>query len=266
MSPGVGDLDLGRVHALLEEDLDLAGGGVAGRSRVGHDRGAGADAGLGRGAVQLLDVLVDAGLVGGALDEGRLDLGALDPLLDVVDVEIGDLLGAATHQEHRQVVVGVDAGAGDDLQARLLGDPAHEGHVAPQEHRGRLDDRPHAQLARAASRFDRDVVVAARPDRIRLVLLGGSDVRPLDVDRVVPGAEVLVDQRDAELGGLDRPGHALHAGHRRGVYAALRRGGKAASSAAGRSRSGAPRRRARSGCRSMRRRPPSARGRRRRGS
>ena len=41
---GVGDLDLLRVDALLEEDLDLARAGVRRRSRVGHDRRAGLQA------------------------------------------------------------------------------------------------------------------------------------------------------------------------------------------------------------------------------
>ena len=97
--PCVGDLDLGEVDALLLEDLDLARAGVAGRSRVGHDRRARLQARAGDGAVDLLDVLGDAGLVGGAFEERGLDVGALDPLGDVVDEELGDHVGVARHEE-----------------------------------------------------------------------------------------------------------------------------------------------------------------------
>jgi hypothetical protein len=59
--------------------------------------------------VDLIDVLRHPGLVGRALDEGRLDLGFLDALFDVVDEEVGDLVGIAGRKEQREVVVGVDA-------------------------------------------------------------------------------------------------------------------------------------------------------------
>ena len=83
------------------------------------------------------------------------------------DEEVGDLVGAAGDEEGRQVVVGVDAGAGDHLQAGLLGDPAHERDVTAEEHRGRLDDRLHPELDRRAGRLDRLLVVAAGLDRVR---------------------------------------------------------------------------------------------------
>ena len=62
---------------------------------------------------------VTPGLVGGALEERGLDLGPLDPLLDVGDEQVGDRVGVAADEERRQVVVGVDPGAGDDLEAGL---------------------------------------------------------------------------------------------------------------------------------------------------
>jgi len=43
--------------------------------------------------------LVDAGLVGRALDEPRLDVGALDALLDVVDEQVGHEVLVAVDQE-----------------------------------------------------------------------------------------------------------------------------------------------------------------------
>ena len=63
------------------------------------------------------------GLVGRALDERGLDVGALDALLDVVHEQIGDEVRVAVEQELRQVVVGVDAGARHDLQPGLDGEP-----------------------------------------------------------------------------------------------------------------------------------------------
>ena len=127
----------------------------------------GADAGPGDRAVHLLDVLGHARLVGGALQERGLDLGALDPLLDVVDEQLRDLRRASRDMKNvRQVVVGVDAGAGHDLKAGLLGDPAHKLDVAAEEHRSlgrRSSSRPARRSPRAA--FDRRACRSSGPDR-----------------------------------------------------------------------------------------------------
>ena len=187
MSPQWAIWTLREIDALLLEDLDLARAGVAGRPGVGHDRRAGLDARPGGRAVDLLDVLVHARLVGGALDEGGLDVGPLDPLLDVGDEELGDLVGIAVHEELGQVVVGVDPGAGDDLKAGLLGDPLHEVDVAAEEHRGRLADRLDAEVDRGLRLSHGDVVVLARRDLVRRLLLGGAGLRPLVVDGLVAG-------------------------------------------------------------------------------
>ena len=163
--------------------------------------------------MHLLDVLGDSRLVGGALDERRLDLGSLDALLDVVDEDLGDLVRVARDEERRQVVVGVDAGAGDDSEAGCLRDSAHEAHVAAEEHRAWVGDRVDPELDRGASDLDRDLLVASRRDRVRRLLLGGPDMRELLVDRFVACAQVLVDQRRAELAHLDRPGDGLDRRH-----------------------------------------------------
>ena len=134
----------------------------------------GLDARPGGRAVDLLDVLVDAWLVGRALDEGGLDLGALDALLDVGDEELGDLVGVAIEEELGEMVVGVDPGAGDDLEPGLLGDAPHEVDVASQEHRGRLRDRLDAQIDGGLRLSHGDVVVLARRDLVRRLLLGGT--------------------------------------------------------------------------------------------
>ncbi len=49
--------------------------------------------------MHFLHVLGDARLVGGDLEKRRLDLGALDAALDVVDEDLGDLIGVARDEE-----------------------------------------------------------------------------------------------------------------------------------------------------------------------
>ena len=163
--------------------------------------------------MDLLDVLVDPGLVGGALDERGLDVGALDALLDVGDEHVGDLLGGAAEEELGQVVVGVDAGAGDDLQAGLLGDAAHELDVAAEEHRRRIADRLHAELDRRRCGLDGGVVVLARLEPALGDPACRAGARPLRVDGLVLGAQVLVDQRRPELARVDRPGDCFDRRH-----------------------------------------------------
>ena len=201
----MGDLDLVEVDALLGEDLDLARRGVRGGARVGHDRHAGAKARAGDGAVDLLDVLGDAGLVGGALEERGLDVGPLDSLLDVVDEEVGDLVGVAGDERGREVLVRVDAGAGDDLDARSSPRRAssartsrprymHEGSTTvftPRSTAAAMNSAATSSASSEVTRFDR-------------VLAHGPHLRELDEDRLVARHQVLVDERFAELGSVDR--------------------------------------------------------------
>jgi hypothetical protein len=165
------------------------------------------------GAVNLLDVLVHAGLVGGALDERRPDVRPLDPFLDVVHEELRDLVGIPVHEELRQVVVGVDPGAGDHLKPCLLRDAAHELDVAAKEHRGGLADRLDAEVHRCLRLAHRDLQDLLGRDLVGRLLLDGADVRPLIADRLVRIAKVLVDQRRAELIGLDHPRHRRYLRH-----------------------------------------------------
>ena len=130
--------------------------------------------------------------------------GALDALLDVVDEEVGDLVGVARDQRHRQVLVGVDAGAGDDLDAGLLRDALHQADVAAQVHARRLDDGLHAALDGRGHELGGDVLGAFRGHAVERVLADGAHLRELDEDRLVARHEVLVDERFAELGSVDR--------------------------------------------------------------
>ena len=175
---------------------------------MSHDRSPGADARARDRAMHLLDIRRDAGLVGGALEERGLDLGPLDPLLDVVYEEVRHRVLVAEHEVGRQVVVGVDPGARNDLEARLLGDAAREAHVAAAEHRRGLADRLHASLDRGGGALDRRPIGAVLVDRYRrLGLPDGAGVRPLRQHRLVAEDQVLVDERGAEVLGIDRPGH-----------------------------------------------------------
>ena len=54
---------------------------------------------------------VTPGGVGGALEERGLDVGALDPPLDVVDEVLGDQVHVAVLEVVGQVVIAVDTGA-----------------------------------------------------------------------------------------------------------------------------------------------------------
>ena len=77
-------------------------------------------------AMDLLDVLGHARRVGGALQEGRPDVGPLDAPLDVRDEVLGHRVDVAVGEVVGQVVVAVDAGAGDDPHAGLIGHALHE--------------------------------------------------------------------------------------------------------------------------------------------
>jgi hypothetical protein len=169
--------------------------------------------------VYLLDVGRDPRLVGCALQERGLDLGALDSLLDVVDEQVGHRVLVAEEEILGQVVVRVDAGAGDDLQPGLLRDAPRETHVATAEHRGGLGDRLDATLDHGArrleSRLERPVLVDGLgrngfPDRAR--------VRPLGQDRLVAEDQMLMDERGPELLGIDRPGDGLDRRHGDATY------------------------------------------------
>jgi hypothetical protein len=106
-------------------------------------------------------------------------------------------------RELRQQVVGVDPGAGDDLQTRRGGQPLQSGDVAAEQHRGRIDDRPDSVL------FDRLGGFECEPILVIVI----THVGPLRRDRLVTGEEMLVDQREAEILGIDRSGHRLFRTH-----------------------------------------------------
>ena len=161
---GVRDLHAREVDALLLEDLDLARPRLARRPRVGHDRRPGANARARGRAVDLLDVLGDAGLVRGALDEGGLDLGALDSLLDVGHEEVGHRVGVAQEEELAAGTRRCRSRCRARPEGRLLSETSRmKLDVAAEEHRGRVGDRLDPELDRGLGGLDRGVESARRP-------------------------------------------------------------------------------------------------------
>ena len=200
----VGDLHAREVDALLLEDLHLPRPGGDGGHRVRHDRRSRLHARARDGAVDLLDVLGDARGVGGALQERRADVRPLDAAFDVLDEVVRHHVHVAVLEVVGEVVVAVDPRAGDDPHARLLGDTAHEVHVAPAEHRRRVDDRLHAAVLGGAHRLERRV-------ELELVVVAAG---PLVDDGLVAEADVLVHEHDPERLRVDCSLHGLYLGHR----------------------------------------------------
>ena len=205
MSPVCAIWTVRRVDPLLAEDPHLLRAGPAGRARVGHDRQAGLHRRAGGRPVHLLDVGRDARLVGGALDEGRLDPGALDSVLDLVDEDRRDAVLVAVEQNLREMVVGVDARREHNVEPALVGHALAERRVAREEQRARLDHRLDAVAPHG---------VGVRDRRLPLGLLV-VQMRELEAPRLVGRPEVLVDQRQAELIDIHGPARGLNSGHAR---------------------------------------------------
>ncbi len=143
---------------------------------------------------------VRPGLVGGALEEGSPGVGALDARLDVVDEQLRNRVWLAGHKEHRQRVVGVDAGARHDLESGLGRDPSHQLDVATEEHAAWIADGADAALHHTPG------TVGGHPKDLVHPHLGGggvgrnrAHVRPLGQDGLVARPEVFVNQRRAQL-------------------------------------------------------------------
>ena len=149
----------------------------------------------------------DARGIGGAFEEGGLDAGALDAVLELVEEDRGDAVLVAVEEELREVVVGVDAGGEHDVEAALVGHPLAERGVAVEEHRARLDDGLHAMALDGVGVGDGGVPLGL------LVI----EVRELESPGLVGGAEVLVDERQAKLIDVHGTARGLNCGHARNL-------------------------------------------------
>ena len=178
---------------------------------VRRDRHAGLPMRRGDGAQHPLDAGGDAGFVGGALEDRRLDAGVGDAVLDVADEHLGHGLGSAERsagaevvEVHRHVVVGVEAGRHDDVQFGGRGDAGDARKVAAEADDGQVDDGVDAAGLEFVQPDDRvGFALGAVAPGLRVVLhdLGGHD------------EHVLVHERHAEVGGVDGPCRGVEKWH-----------------------------------------------------
>ncbi len=156
---------------------------------------------LGDGAQHPLDARGDAGLVGGALEDSRLDAGVGDALLDVADEHVGHDLRAAqlcaralVVEPERYVVVGVKPSRDNDIELGGGRDAGDARDVAAQPDHGEVDDGVHAaglEFIEPGDGVGDPLFLVAPGFRIVLRDLGGHD------------EHVLVHERDAKIGGID---------------------------------------------------------------
>ncbi len=211
----VADDDTVRGHAGFGEYALLlvaqhAGVGVGGYGRAGLDRR------CGRGQQQHVLVLAYGRLPGGHLDDARAHAGVAYALGQLLDVHLGDVVGAAT-QLGAKLPVGtaalvflVQARGADDVKPGPAGYFCHQAHVAPE-------------IVGAGVEHAVDAV------RLHLLYLVHAHVQALGVvhglvEGVGLGAgvgheQVLVHQRAAEIVYVDRPGDGLYCCLRGGLLA-----------------------------------------------
>lgn len=203
------DDDPSEIDTLLPEDRLLFEPTPSRRVGMGRDRGARLPVGVRHRAQYPLHPGRHAGPVGRALENRGLDAGVRDALGQVADEELAEELGTVDQlpgppepEEHRHVVIGVEAGRDDDVDLDLLRHLQDAGDVAAQAQHGQVDDRADAAGG--------DVV-----ELLHRVVDAGSLVPPARVVRlhlVVENEDVLVHQRHAEFVGRDRAEDGLDGG------------------------------------------------------
>ena len=198
---GVADDHAGQVDALLGEDGLLLEPAARRGVGVRRDRHPGLAVRRRHGPQDPLHPRRDTGFVGGALQDRGLDPGVGDAVLDVADEHLGHDLraaergtGAQVVEVHRQVVEGVEAGGHHDVQLGGRGDPGDARKVAAEADHREIDDGVHParlQLVEPRDGVGLPFGAVAPPLRVVLHDLGGHH------------EDVLVHQRDAEIGGVD---------------------------------------------------------------
>jgi hypothetical protein len=109
----------------------------------------------------------------------------------------------AVEQRLREVVVGVDAGGQHHVETAPLGYAPGERGIAKEEHRARLDHRLYPVALDRVGVRDRGLPLGN----------GVVEVRELKANGLVDRAEVLVDERSAELFDIDRSAGGLDGRH-----------------------------------------------------
>jgi hypothetical protein len=174
-----------------------AGGGTGGplEARARHARSA-------RGVVLVREPVL---VVPRQLDDAGADARAVDPLFDVGQEDRGHLVDVAAGKVERHPAV--DAGGAHDVHAVIRGrDALEQRRLPPEVERRQVDERVDADAARAPQRLDASADRLVEIEHPRDAFHGGR-----------PAREVLVRERTAELGAVDRPGDRVDAGHRGGL-------------------------------------------------
>ena len=125
------------------------------------------------------------------------------PFLDVVDEEVGQVVGVAVLEVAGDLVVGVEAGGDDDLHAGCLRDFVDEGDVAAEAHHGEVDD-------------GRDAVGFRFGELLRRLLDAGGAVPEVGegfVEALGADVDVLVHEGEAELRRVDGAGDGVDGRH-----------------------------------------------------
>ena len=177
------------VDAVLRQDvlLHVAANGVLtvaddGQARLRRSH---------RGGRDHLAVVLPGGIGRGDLDRARLDPGGADPVVDLVEIELGDLFGRAHPPVVRDAdVLVIEARRTDDLHAGALRNLGHQLGVAAEVDRTRIDERTHPVLGQAGHALDR-----------RLHARGPvPSAGRVEVVTRVADPDVLVDERRPEVG------------------------------------------------------------------
>jgi hypothetical protein len=102
-----------------------------------------------------------------------------------VHEKVGDVVGAAGDERRRQVLVGVDTRAGNDLEPGLLRHALHQAHIAAEVHARGLDDGLDAPLDCGAHELRSDVLRILGGDVRDRFLSHRAHLRKLDEDCLV---------------------------------------------------------------------------------
>ena len=143
-----------------------------------------------------------------ALEKRRLDSGVVDPDLDLTDEDLRDRLGRPVAEEVRQLEERVDARGDDDVEIDLGVDALDPVNVATEPGGGRVDERRDPRLADGAQLLDR-----VGDAHLLVPVALAPQVCVVEIRLGLHHEDVLVHQRGAELGGVDRATDCLDGAH-----------------------------------------------------
>ncbi len=155
-----------------------------------HDGDAGLEVGARHRSEYDLFLRRHARDIAGGLEDPGLDVGAADALLDLANEHPRQLIGRDAGEETRHVQP--PSGAGDDLDARPPGGLGQQLDIPSQVERGRIDER-----------VDSVFLGRRKPGGHALHGIGAEKLRVVAVDPGRPDHDVLVHEREAEIGSVE---------------------------------------------------------------